>query len=284
MTALINNDQELAFAKINLALHILGRREDGYHEIDTIFAFMDRGDILSVQISNEISIDINGPFAKSIDCGDDDNLAMRAAHMMQLHYDVRHGAALTLIKNLPVASGIGGGSADAAATARLLNRHWGLNRSAQELSALLSPLGADIAACIYSKTCRGQGIGTDIEFLDDLRIEKIPILLINPMIAVSTGPIFAAWDGQFGKGLGDISLNMIENHYQNDMQRAAISLFPVIDDVLYALGANGPIIHRMSGSGATCFALYENISQRDAAYGAILSQYPDWWYMTGFLK
>lgn len=280
---------ETAFAKINLALHILGRRDDGYHDIDTIFSFMDGGDKLSVASNDNmdgdsIELDIIGPFAAAIDCDAQDNLIVKTAHKLRAHHAIKRGAHITLAKNLPVASGIGGGSADAAAAARLLNRHWGLGQSLEQLASQLSDLGADIAACIYSKTCRGEGIGSEIAFLDDLQIQDIPILLVNPRVSVSTGPIFAAWDEKSSGNLSPIAMHRVVNNHRNDMQRAAIALFPEIAEVLGALKQSDPILCRMSGSGATCFALYHSIAERDMAQAYFSEYHIDWWCMSGILK
>lgn len=282
------DDHEMAYAKINLALHILGRRDDGYHNIDTIFAFADDGDQILVKKSHNISLDIIGPFAQSLGGDVSDNLVMKTAELIKNHYGIDHGAAITLEKKLPIASGIGGGSADAAATARVLNRFWGLQRPLDELAALVSDLGADIPACIYSKTCRGTGKGSDIIVLDEIALKNIPILLVNPMIKVETGPIFAAWDRAISRPLEDISMENIlnpENHLlKNDLERAALSLCPEIQNVLNMLNQSKPMIKRMSGSGATCFALYHDMAQRDAAHQIIIEQYPHWWAMNGLLK
>ncbi len=278
------NKSETAYAKINLALHILARRDDGYHDIDTIFAFMDDGDALSVKQSDTLELDIIGPFAADIDCDMQNNLVLKTASSLREHHGIKNGARIILTKNLPIASGIGGGSADAAAAARLLNRFWGLNQSPAELCTVIGGLGADIAACIYSRTCRGEGIGNAIAILDDLQVQDIPILLVNPRIAVSTGPIFSAWDGHSGGKIDQIDLQSIVDHCGNDMERAAIALFPKISEVLNILQRENPILCRMSGSGASCFALYDSISQRDSVKAYIEQHHGDWWCMSGKLK
>lgn len=278
------NNIETAYAKINLALHILGRRDDGYHDIDTIFAFMDSGDTLSVEHSDSIKLDITGPFASALDCDMRDNLITKVAFRLREHCNVNRGARITLTKNLPIASGIGGGSADAAAAARLLNRYWELNNSLEELCAIVGDLGADIAACIHSGTCRGEGIGNDILLLSELQTQGIPILLVNPKITVSTGPIFTAWDGQSGGRIDKFDVQSIVKYLGNDMERAAVALFPKISEVLNALQHNNPVLSRMSGSGATCFAIYDTLSDRDNAKAYIEEHYKDWWCMDGKLK
>ncbi len=278
----INN--EIAYAKINLALHIMARRDDGYHDIDTVFAFLRDGDALSISSDDILSLSIDGPFGDRISGVIDDNLIIKTAKLMQSHFNINGGAALHLRKNLPIASGIGGGSADAAAAARLLNSHWGINCELSQLAELITPLGADIAACVMSEISHGSGIGTNLRPLSDkLDLAGLPILLINPMVCVSTGSIFAAWDGQSGGAL-EIDLDSILYKAGNDMQRAAISLFPQIQDVIDVLDQQKPMMMRMSGSGATCFALFKNENDRDIAQENIEKQRPDWWFLSSELK
>lgn len=279
----MRDQSETAYAKINLALHILGKRDDGYHDIDTIFAFVNDGDKLSVRASDNIKLNMSGPFAASIDCENDDNLVMKVAYKMQSHFHISNGAALSLIKNLPIASGIGGGSADAAAAARLLNRHWNLHRPMDDLAELLAPLGADIPACIYSKMCQGEGIGTNLQFIDDREFNGLSVLLVNPMIAVATGPIFTAWDGQSSGPIAQISMDSMRM-LKNDMETAAKPIFPEIQMVLEAIEQTRPLLHRMSGSGATCFGLYESAQSCEDAQNLIDMRHGDWWTMIGRLK
>lgn len=279
----MRDQSETAYAKINLALHILGKRDDGYHDIDTIFAFVNDGDKLSVRASDNIKLNMSGPFAASIDCENDDNLVMKVAYKMQSHFHISNGAALSLIKNLPIASGIGGGSADAAAAARLLNRHWNLHRPMDDLAELLAPLGADIPACIYSQMCQGEGIGTNLQFIDDREFNGLSVLLVNPMIAVATGPIFTAWDGQSSGPIAQISMDSMRM-LKNDMETAAKPIFPEIQMVLEAIEQTRPLLHRMSGSGATCFGLYESAQSCEDAQNLIDMRHGDWWTMIGRLK
>lgn len=277
-------DNEKAYTKVNLALHILGRRDDGYHDIDTVFAFLCDGDELNVGQSDRLSLTIDGPFSGDIDVPPDDNLVMKTATLLSNHFEIDDGAALHLRKNLPIASGIGGGSADAAATARLLNRYWQLGLSPSQLARLIAPLGADIPACVISQTCRGEGIGTKLDILDnELDLSEMPVLLINPMVSVSTGPIFDAWDGQSG-GILKTDLEYLTHQARNDMQRSAVSLFPQIQDVIEALQSMHPVITRMSGSGATCFAIFANKEDRDNAKQTIERRFPNWWFLASELK
>ena len=192
---------EVAFAKINLALHVRRRRADGYHDIETLFAFAQGGDVLHAHVSDALSLEIDGPFGSGL-AADDTNLVLQVAALLQSHFGVSQGAAIRLDKQLPIASGIGGGSADAAATARLLNRLWGLNLSEQAMADILAPLGADIPACVFSRPSFGSGTGTDLVFLDDSSITARHLLLVNPLQSVATAAIFKAWAGVDGGAVG----------------------------------------------------------------------------------
>lgn len=271
---------ETAYAKINLALHVRRRRNDGYHDLETLFAFVDEGDKLTAHSTEQLSLSINGPFAKGLGKGDD-NLIMQAAKLLQRRFAVEAGATIMLEKNLPVASGIGGGSADAAATARLLNRIWGINASDDDLASLLAPLGADIPACVLSNTVFGSGTGTTLSPAIEGELTGIPVLLVNALTAVATSAVFQGWDGIDQGGLDRTSL--IESAFagRNDLQASAIAISPDISNVLNALQATNPVCSRMSGSGATCFALYETIDARDTARNKM---HIAWWTMAGRLR
>ena len=271
---------ETAYAKINLALHVRRRRIDGYHDLETLFAFVDEGDKLTAHSTEQLSLSINGPFAKGLGKGDD-NLIMQTAKLLQRRFAVEAGATIMLEKNLPVASGIGGGSADAAATARILNSIWGINASNDELASLLAPLGADIPACVLSKTVFGSGTGTTLSPVIEGELKGMPVLLVNAMTAVATRAVFQGWDGIDHGGLDRASLIESAVKGRNDLQASAIAISPGISNVLSALQATRPIYSRMSGSGATCFALYETIDARDAARNEMDN---DWWTLAGRLR
>ncbi len=274
---------ETAYAKINLALHVRARRADGYHELETLFAFVDKGDALEAVSFPDLRLTITGPFSKGLSNGPD-NLVLRAALTLQSAFGIADGAHLTLDKRLPVASGIGGGSADAAAAARVLNQLWQLGASDQQLAELLTPLGADIPACVVSRAVRGQGTGTELMTCVDTPIAGLPVLLVNPRKALSTGSVFAAWDGKDRGALaqGDIWQAALEG--RNDLQGSAIGVCPEIVDVLYALNTKNPLLARMSGSGATCFAMFESIEKRDDAAKSIQKENPDYWMLAGLLR
>lgn len=271
---------ETAFAKLNLALHVRRRRDDGYHELETLFAFVDTGDHLTASVSDKLELTVSGPFGGGL--GDqDENLVLRTAKLLQRTFDVKTGAILTLEKKLPVASGIGGGSADAAATARLLNRFWNLGASEIELATLLAPLGADIPACVMSKTAIGTGTGTELCAVDDDALSGTPVLLVNPLLPVSTATIFRTWDEIDKGGLGDGNAIQIAQSGRNDLEPMAVDICPAIAVILQALESTSPILSRMSGSGATCFALYENV---DTMHAAALAMSASWWTLEGRLR
>jgi 4-diphosphocytidyl-2-C-methyl-D-erythritol kinase len=253
--------KETAFAKINLALHVRGREADGYHRIETIFAFCEHGDVLSAADGEGLTLDISGPFAAGL-AGDGDNLVLRAAAALGVT-DV----ALTLEKKVPVASGIGGGSADAAAALRLLARFSGLP------TAMLGPiamrLGADVPACLLGHTVRGDGRGDRLAPVSIGGLRGRPALLVNPGLKLPTADAFAAWDGVDRGPLGDWRTG------RNDLEAPARVLVPEIGDVLAALA--GAPVARMSGSGATCFGLYDSDAERDAAAARIAAANPRWW-------
>ena len=273
-------DFETAFAKINLALHVRRRRADGYHELETIFAFADDVDHLSVNSGADLTLKVTGPFGGDLQ-GDNNNLVLRAARLIQRNYGISVGAHLTLDKHLPIASGIGGGSADAAAAARLLNRFWKIGATERELAELLAPLGADIPACIESRLVRGTGTGTQLAEINNETLAGTPLLLVNPRRPVSTAAIFKQWDGVDRGALisGDIMNAAKEG--RNDLEPIAINICPDIADILKTLTLQQPLIARMSGSGATCFALFDSDDTRDAAASAAN---PAWWVMKANLR
>ncbi len=275
---------ETAYAKINLALHVRRRREDGYHELETLFAFVDAGDVLTVAEAEADNLTITGEFGEGLSSGPD-NLVLEALNFMRGM--VRPDMApippleIRLEKNLPVAAGIGGGSADAAAMIRLLDRHYVRNGDMKELVIASSHLGADIGACIVSMSRIGTGLGWELAMpaADDVR--GTPVLLVNPRVPLSTGPVFKAWDVQDRGALPEGPASKIAREGRNDLEAPAISLCPVIAEVLGALQETAPWLARMSGSGATCFALYDTPEARDAAAAAMPK---DWWTMAGRLR
>lgn len=273
---------ETAYAKINLALHVRRRRDDGYHEIETLFAFAEDGDVLSVEPASDIGLIVTGPFAEGLT--NKDNLVVRTAQSIRSHFSVSKGAAITLDKQLPVASGIGGGSADAAATARLLMRLWSIKSDDTELEQLLAPLGADIPACVQSRTVFGDGSGTDLQTVSGTDIRSKPLLLVNPLTPVATGQVFKAWDGIDRGGLDFSDPWHAALTGRNDLEGPAIAICPIISEALKMLDETEAELVRMSGSGATCFALFASHDARHAAQAQISKACPEWWTMASCLR
>lgn len=264
--------QETAYAKINLALHVRRRREDGYHELETLFAFVDAGDELAAEPASADSLHVVGEFATGLS-DPFGNIVTKALNSLP------HGKgwAVTLEKRLPVAAGLGGGSADAGAVFRMIERAHGLPEDWHDRAA---KLGADVPACVLSQACIGRGTGTDLEPVTN-DLAGTPVLLVNPRIPLFTGPVFKGWD-QIDRGpmsSGDLRTIALEG--RNDLEPSAIALVPQIADVIAALEASGAWLARMSGSGATCFALYESPEARDAAAAALP---PEWWRLAGALR
>lgn len=277
---------ETGWAKINLALHVRARRADGYHEIETLFAFVDGGDAIAAAVSDADDLTIEGPFGDGLSAGAD-NLVLRVLALLRDRYGAARvpPLAVRLTKTLPVAAGIGGGSADAAAMARLVRAHFLPDVGDAALARLVGTLGADIAACVASATCLGVGTGAELSPVPELALGGTPVLLVNPRAPVATGPVFAAWDGTDRGPLftgADLRAQLFAA--RNDLQRAAIAQCPAIADILTELGGLGPWLARMSGSGATCFALFDAPAERDAAAAAIAVRHPGWWQMTGALR
>lgn len=263
---------ETAYAKINLALHVRRRRADGYHELETLFAFVDAGDRLSVAPAERDGLHTVGEFAGALE-NPLDNIVMQALNALPRP----QGWAVTLEKQLPVAAGLGGGSADAGALFRLVEREYGLP---DDWNARAAKLGADVPACVRSVAAIGRGTGTDLAEVDS-DLTGMPVLLVNPRVPLATGPVFKGWDGIDRGLLPEGPVSTIAREGRNDLEAPAIALCPVIAEVLAALNGTKPWLARMSGSGATCFALYETVAARDAA----LAVMPEtWWTMAGTLR
>ena len=241
---------EAAPAKINLALHVRRRRADGYHDLETLFAFTRFGDRLEAFAAPDWSLEVIGPTAGAAGpLGD--NLVLRAARAFAAETGTPGCYALKLEKHIPVAAGLGGGSADAGAALRLLNRLAGTPLDGAALERLGAGLGADVPACVRSRTVFGTGVGEALA--EAAPLTGLGVLLVNPRVAVPTGPVFKAWDGQDRGPLGTDW-----RAARNDLEAPALALQPVIADVLDWLRAlPGVSLARMSGSGATCFALFD---------------------------
>ena len=264
---------EIAPAKLNLALHVRGKLPDGRHAIETIFAFCIDGDRLSAEAADELTLEVTGPFAAELD-DQDDNLVLRAARALQKAADVSAGAAIALDKRLPIASGIGGGSADAAAALRLLTSLWRIDPAhAQEVAPTL---GSDVPACLLSLPARGEAAGDRLALVDLSELSGTPVLIVNARVPLATAEVFAGWDGEDRGPLGDWRLG------RNDLEPAAIALVPQIETVLAWLSAQqGAEFIRMSGSGASCFAFFASEELRDSAADRVPRE---WWRLATHLR
>jgi 4-diphosphocytidyl-2-C-methyl-D-erythritol kinase len=277
-----SNDRwvEIAYAKINLALHIRRRRPDGYHDLESLFAFAVDGDRLWAAPSNALTLSISGVFGVDLSAGPD-NLVMRAANALRDAFGIAAGAALSLEKNLPVASGIGGGSADAAAALRLFCRLWNIDRNNLQVFNIAENLGADVPACLASETLYGDGKGDALTSVSVPALSGTPLLLVNPGVALSTAQVFSRWDG-VDRGALDRERPF---DGRNDLTAAATALVPAIGALLDLLqGLPGVKLARMSGSGATCFALFENFAARDSAALAVKQRMPAAWCLSTEIK
>lgn len=279
---------EKAPAKINLFLHITGKRADGYHLLDSLVVFahkgMDASDKVTLEKADAFSLSVNGPYAAALQ-GEDPQKNLIAKALQNYAQASGSSAAykITLTKNLPVASGIGGGSADAGAALRALAK---AERLAPDHPALIEAarrFGSDGLVCYYSQPAMMRGVGDEVDFLD--RLPALSLLLVNPNVPLATAPVFAARSGAFSApvNMGDMPALPAQfcawlGQQTNDLESPARSLCPVIDDVLAALKAQkGCGLARLSGSGATCFGLFEKEEDAQAAAGAITKAYPGWW-------
>jgi 4-diphosphocytidyl-2-C-methyl-D-erythritol kinase len=275
---------EQAPAKLNLSLRITGRRPDGYHELDSCVVFTEWADRLTVFPAEEFSLDVTGPFAGAL-AGQSDNLAVRAARRLAALAGRAPGVRLVLDKYIPVAAGLGGGSADGAATLRALNRLWGLGLATSELLTIAAGLGADVPVCLLGRSARMRGIGERLEPLD---LPPLDLVLANPNRAVATARVFA--------GLGSIAAMTSEpvpipsgraglidwlRAGGNDLEAPARGLARVIDRVLEAIRAQpGCHLARMTGSGATCFGVFVSAPEAARAAHAIGRAHPAWWVVS----
>jgi 4-diphosphocytidyl-2-C-methyl-D-erythritol kinase len=272
----------LARAKVNLYLHVTGRRADGYHLLDSLIVFAETGDEIALVPADDLSLTIDGPFAAGLGAGPD-NLVLRAAHALRDLAGTRAGAAIRLTKNLPVASGIGGGSADAAATLDALCGLWNVAPGRAALLQLAAKLGADVPVCLDGVASFVGGIGE--ELLPARGLPPAWLLLANPGIATPTPAVFKARQGPFSKparwsepprDFADFAARLRDG--RNDLTEAAISVTPAIRDVLVDLAAlPGCVLARLSGSGATCFGLFADEAGARSAAAALRRARPDWW-------
>jgi 4-diphosphocytidyl-2-C-methyl-D-erythritol kinase len=274
-------------AKLNLYLHITGRRPDGYHLLDSLVAFADCGDVLSAGAAADLSLTIGGRFAAGL-AEESDNLVLRAARMLAVEAGVPAHARLQLEKHLPVASGIGGGSADAAATLRLLTQLWRIDPGAAALDRLALRLGADVPVCLRGQPTRMGGVGEALEPAPVL--PPCYVLLVNPGIAVATASVFRARCGPFSAparlpaSWPDAAAMAVSlAGLANDLEAPAGCLCPEIGEVLGSIATQpGCLLARMSGSGATCFGLFSDLAAAQDAAGATARE--GWWVWAGAMR
>lgn len=285
---------EIAQAKVNLTLRVLGRRPDGYHELVSVAAFARLGDTLALEPGDNFSLRIEGPFAAALEAdpagtGTSDNLVARAcAAARERHTSLRTGA-FRLDKQLPVAAGLGGGSADAAATLRLLSRANPDRLSDQDLAEIAGTLGADVSACLTSRAVVMRGRGDMLQELAPF--PRLAVVLANPGIPLLTGEVYAAlgtsaYDAAAPE-LAPLSSEAFRDPaalatelaaHANDLEAPARRLAPVVGDVLSVLAAApGVLLVRMSGSGPTCFAIFADNAQAETAAVEINAAHPNWW-------
>ena len=272
---------EAARAKLNLDLLLTGKRANGYHELDSLVVFAEVADRLTLRPAAGLAVDCVGPFAADLPPGDG-NIVRRAASRLAIAIGVAPRVAITLDKRLPVASGIGGGSADAAAALRGLARLWGIAPDAPVLAETALALGSDVLACLHGRTARMRGIGEQIEFLPPT--PPLDLVLLNPGIPLGTPEVFAlVRPERFATRLG-----LVPEHLdaawlagsRNDLELPARRLLPEIGAVLAALGATpGCRLARMSGSGPTCFGLFDDAAAAQSAASTLAAAHPGWWAM-----
>ncbi|MBX4970883.1 4-(cytidine 5'-diphospho)-2-C-methyl-D-erythritol kinase [Rhizobium binae] len=273
---------EEARAKINLALHVTGQRPDGYHLLDMLVTFADCGDRLGFLPAQADTFTLSGPFGETL-ASDGSNLVLRARDLLReavgaLAFPVH----IHLQKNLPIASGIGGGSADAAATLRGLMRLWGMSLPVGALASLALKLGADVPMCLESRPLIARGIGERIEAVRDL--PAFAMVLVNPLQGVSTPEVFRRLAAKNNPAL-DLARGLSETgrwltaigSARNDLEPPARELVPEITVISQMLQAHGALFTRMSGSGATCFGIFTGMAAAQEAAAALHGERPDWY-------
>ncbi len=275
-------------AKLNLYLHIVGRRADGYHLLDTLVAFAGIGDEISVAPDATIGLTLAGPFAAALEASED-NLVLRAARSLREHAKTSAGAAITLTKRLPVAAGLGGGSADAAATLLALARLWRLTLGDRVGAALALRLGADVPVCLSGRAALVSGVGEQL--VPAPALPAAYLVLANPGSRLATPDVYAAFDAQPPPSVvqaapwrnaspvgSAIELAQVLSEQDNDLERPARGLAPEIAEALEVLRAQrGNLLVRMSGSGPTCFALFADSAEAAEAAARVTAQRPAWW-------
>ena len=288
----------LARAKVNLYLHVVGKRDDGFHLLDSLIVFAETGDVIAVEPAEQLTLTVDGPFAEGL-AAEGDNLVLRAARALAVEIGITPRAHIKLTKNLPIASGIGGGSADAAAALRLLASLNNLSLDDPRLRKVALATGADVPVCLFSRACDMTGVG---EQLLPLALPSMPCVMVNPRVPVATKDVFKALglrNGELLVGATDVLeapawpeegasiADWVEilKTVPNDLEASAMRIEPVIGDVLEALrDSAGVKLARMSGSGATCFAIFGASNDAHAAAEKIRGDHPGWWVHAGTLS
>ncbi|MCH2546143.1 MAG: 4-(cytidine 5'-diphospho)-2-C-methyl-D-erythritol kinase [Alphaproteobacteria bacterium] len=276
---------ETAYAKINLALQLVVQLPNGYHQLDSVVGFIDIGDHLqaSAEMDGTIRLAIEGIYSEGL-CSEN-NLVIRAAQCLQQHANLSVGAHIRLTKNIPVGAGLGGGSADAAASLRLLNRVWNLRYSTAMLAEISEELGADVPACVFSQSTRMEGVGEQLSPLP--HVPALPIAVVYPNIPLWTPDVYTALHGKGFSGrlsnipaIGATSKQWLDwlHAHANDLEAPAMQLNNQIIAMLKQLASTqGCVLSRMSGSGSACFGVFENAHSAELAAQEIQTAQPKWW-------
>lgn len=279
------HSHEMAKAKVNLALHVVERLPNGYHRLDSLAVFVDTGDRLEAELrqDGELHLSIEGEFAEGLPIAD--NLILRAAKLLQHQAGIALGANIRLLKHIPVGAGLGGGSADAAAALRLLNRLWRAEFSDMALAELGAQMGADIPACVFSGAVRMEGIGDQLSPVP--HVPRFPLVLVYPHAPLWTPDVYRAMAGKAfsgilpalpGMGAGQAAWIEWLAATHNNLEAASRELSPHIELMIDALcGTEGCVLARMSGSGSACFGIYATERQAASAEKALREQHPEWW-------
>ena len=278
-----NNLRYFSPAKINLFLEVLSKRKDNYHELNSLICFCDVGDLIEVKRDNVLKIEVLGPFSKNLSLNE--NIIIKTHRIISRYFDIGN-FNIKLFKNLPISSGIGGGSSNAATFFKIIEKKLNLDIAASIKKKILLEIGADVPVCYYQKFSIISGIGDKIKFLPP--IEKNFILLINPLVEVSTKDIFSELNvfSEKKTNLDEINKKdtllkkIIES--RNDLEKIAKLKYPVISDVLNTLSKDlNALLVRMSGSGATCFGIFNSQLDLDNAYNRIIEIRKNWWIKKG---
>jgi len=272
--------QVTAPAKLNLFLHVTGRRPDGFHLLESLIVFTEFGDTLEFEAADELFLHITGPLAHSLNAHD--NLVFKAAHLLREHAGVKSGAKITLHKHIPIGAGLGGGSSDAAAALRGLEQLWGLKLGESDRLQLAMQLGSDVPVCLNAKPGWVSGVGENVQ---PVAVSGGAwVVLANPGVPLATADVFRRFSERFAETSSPFPESIDSVAYmlrflkpmRNALEAPAMELLPVIGEVLAALRATGCGLARMSGSGATCFGLYEKSGEAQAAAREIERLHPEW--------